>query len=75
MPNPAKDNIHLSWTFELSSNASLIITNALQQPVFSSPVYGSNLNIDVKGFQPGVYYAFLTQEGGKALSKPFIVVK
>jgi hypothetical protein len=43
--------------------------------VFSTQTDASNINIDVKPFQSGVYYAFVIQEGKKLLSKPFVIVK
>jgi hypothetical protein len=35
----------------------------------------STINIDLKPFFSGVYYAFVIQEGKKVLSKPVVIVK
>ena len=46
-----------------------------EQPVFSSQTGDLSINIDLKNFQSGVYYAFVIQDGKKVLSKPFIIAK
>ena len=74
-PNPVVDVAHFFVPNGGSSNGTLVIFNALQQPVFTSKTNGSNINIDVNTFQLGVYYAFVIQEGKKVFSKPFIIAK
>jgi hypothetical protein len=75
IPNPAFDQIGLFWNTEHSTETRLIITNALQQPVYTSKTNASNIQVDVTSLPVGVYYAFVFQEGKSVMCKSFIIAK
>ena len=74
-PNPVTGIAHFVLPEEIIIGSTLIITNALQQPVYTSKTNASNIQVDVTSLPVGVYYAFVFQEGKSVMCKSFIIAK
>jgi hypothetical protein len=57
IPNPATTEITFTYTPDLFETGLLTITDNLSRKVVVSTINGKGtINIDLKGFNPGIYY-------------------
>jgi hypothetical protein len=73
-PNPATDNISISFSNSELSNPSISIFNSLGIEMKYKLSDGSSINISTKEFPSGIYYCTLNS-GMNRITKSFMVVK
>jgi hypothetical protein len=74
-PNPAVDNLVISYEMPLNANGKLIITDILGKEILNTNITGnkSNYVVDVSNYQNGVYLSTLLVNNKKITTKKFIV--
>ena len=72
-PNPASDNIHISFKHLSANIASITIFNLLGDRVFHSCIQKNEMDVDVSGLNNGVYFIKLTVEDQFITSRKIIV--
>jgi hypothetical protein len=60
-PNPATTEVTFTYTPDLFETGLLTITDNLSRKVFVSNITGNgSISVDIKGFNPGIYYYKIT---------------
>lgn len=76
-PNPAKDQIHLKFALSRGNNAVAQVLDMKGRVLFERSYIGSEniqeINIKTEDFVPGIYVLAMKSQGGKILSKRFLV--
>lgn len=63
-PNPATDNVHISWTGNTMSKGNLTLINMLGQTVYSTEVKGNKAEVSMDNMNPGAYRVIVSNEDG-----------
>jgi len=74
-PNPVGAVAHVFIPDGALAGGILLIYNALQQAVYSTRLWSSNLDINLESFTPGVYYAVFHGKGTRYYSKAIIIAR
>jgi len=71
--NPVTTTLNLMPRLPQNQNATLDISNAIGKKIFLSKVNSQLQRIDVSTFSKGIYFATLTTQTGKSVSRKFII--
>jgi len=74
-PNPVKDKLHISFSFNNENNASVQMLDLTGQIVYSEDISGNNLysrDIEVSAFSKGVYILKINT-AGETLNKKVVI--
>lgn len=73
-PNPATDNISISFSNPELTAANISICNSFGVEIMTKTLDGSSINISTEGFPPGIYYCTLNT-GINKITKNFVIVR
>jgi len=73
-PNPASDNINLTFNLQKTSNVFISVVDLTGKQVFNSELYGlgdgkQNIPINISDLKAGTYLVFLKQNGRQEVKK------
>lgn len=68
-PNPARDQVHLSYSLALSSKVTLSITNLMGEKVLIEALLTADAVLDISKLPAGVYFICLKKENGSVVRK------
>ncbi|HEY3387339.1 MAG TPA: T9SS type A sorting domain-containing protein, partial [Saprospiraceae bacterium] len=71
-PNPAENELIISFGDEMPANSSLSIYNAKGQIVWNSPISSGRLLVDISGYSSGQYFIQLQTNKGNQYGGTFV---
>jgi hypothetical protein len=74
-PNPAKDQVLLSYSGEGQGTAQLVVTDATGRLVHDGRMSGAQQNLNVSGYPAGAYNVRLTFTSGDRVETRMIIVR
>jgi uncharacterized protein with ATP-grasp and redox domains len=73
MPNPAKDQLIVSWSGQMNNKTVLFIYDNIGRIVYEERVINSINQIDTQRFNSGIYTIVVTNDSGQSKPQKLII--